>query len=423
VAQVGDTVRYQVDVTNEGDAPLDDVFVVDLLPREVTFVSAHISPDVEATLYGRVGPQENITWNVGRIRPGQTIALSWAGTATSLGDMSADNVVRAVAAGVPKTRREDRTYLASSSLQSGPNPNPTPVTRKTTVYERVPSDSVLGSAEAEGAGLPTTGFDPRFDLAVGAVLLGAGALLWWGSAPGASRRRRLCLVLAAVALLTACTAGGDSDGAGPETTVSPQVKGRRISESPTPGPGQPDTDEGPTGATDEETPPPDGGSTDRSPSPPPEPPVAAPPVIPPTELVPHTELVVVEPDLRPALTLTDRSGDNEITYEWDESGGSITSASSSTLFDRAEPARLETSLEAAGGGLRAVATLTNTTSDRPVVVHGRILYEISGSAGSVVVLESAPIDVTLQPGGATAAVFSYNLPSGGYSAMGSFRAN
>lgn len=424
VAQVGDHVRYRVTVSNPGTAPLDDVFVVDLLPREVTFVSAVISPQAEATLYGRVGEQENITWNIGRVRPGQTITLTWTGSAGDLGDMNALNAVRAVASGVTKQRHEDRTYLASTSTQAGPNPSPQPSRSTVVEVERVPSGAVLGDVEGTaGESLPVTGFDPRLDLALGGLLLAAGGLLWWAGAPGSGRRRKIGVAVAALALLTACTAGRESHRASPATTVSPQVKGKRIGGDASPAPGADEADAGgETGSGDggrgEHGSGPAGGAGGSDATAPPVP--VAIPEAPATTLVRTTHVVLVPPRLRPPAVLDSGGGDNSVTYSW--SGDSITAAADSTAFGPPRPAYLFTRVHEASGGTRAVATLSNGSADRPLLVSGRIFYEIEGAAGTAT-LRSAPVEITLQPGGSTSATFVYDLPPGSYSVSSEFRAN
>ncbi|MGH9194503.1 MAG: hypothetical protein ACRD1T_02025, partial [Acidimicrobiia bacterium] len=54
-------------------------------------------------------------------------------------------------------------------------------------------------------------------------------------------------------------------------------------------------------------------------------------------------------------------------------------------------------------------------------VNGRMVHRIFDTSGTLVAtLESEEIDVTLAPGGTTAAEFEYLLPSGDYSVSNAF---
>lgn len=423
LTQVGEAIRYRVVVSNDGDAPLHDVFVVDLLPEEVTFFSAPLPQQVEAALYGKVGTQENITWNVGTLRPGQSITLPWTGTAASLGDMAALNAVRAEAAGMSRARGRDTTYVATSSTASGPNPSPRP-THKTVVTTRVvPAGATLGSAEASGEAIPLTGLDPSRALLVAVGLLAAGALLWWAAArPG--RRRRICVALSVAALLTACTAG-NHDAAAPRTTVSPQVKGKRIGrgqngeavETGAHNGGQKRDGQGRDGGTAERD---GGGATPGTTVPSPAGGVTPAPA-PSSVLVTSSEVVTVPAPLDPPLDLDSETGDNEVTYTWNHDSSAIGAAASSTRPGAPGP-RLDTTVREGAGGTQAIASIVNTSATHPLVVRGRVLYSISGRGGAAT-LRSAPLDVTLNPRGVARVVFTYDLPSGTYFATSSFESD
>jgi uncharacterized repeat protein (TIGR01451 family) len=424
--QLGRTVHYRVVVSNTGDAPLQGVFVVDLLPREVTFVSAPLPDQVEAALYGKVGSQENITWNVGTLRPGQSLTLPWSGIVVAAGDMTAVNAVRAKAAGTVRTRREDRTYVATSSSAGGANPVPTPAKTTVVTVSRVPAGGVLGSPDAAGETVPLTGFDPRSTLLLAVLLLGVGGVAWWGGAGRSSRRTKVVVALTALALLAACTASRDE--AAPGTTISPQVKGKRIDrngdvtaeEDPGKGSGDRQTDGNPDPAGSDA-----GSDTADRQGPPssPAPPDAAPAPLPPTVVVRTTRIVTVAPVLRPPRALASRSGDNAVAYTWDHDASTILSASSSTTFAPSSPARLETSVVTASGAAHAVTTITNTSKHQRLVIDGRISYDLRSASGRVASLVSGPIRVTLNPGGSTRVSFDYDLPSGTYSATSRYEAN
>jgi uncharacterized repeat protein (TIGR01451 family) len=426
VAQVGDRVHYEVTVSNPGPVALDGVFVVDLLPAEVDFVSANLLPEVEATLYNRIGTKASITWNVGELAPGQTLTLGWTGTATSAGDMNALNSVRAVARGARRVRQESSTFLATTSTLGGTNPTPSPTTTTIVSYERVPTGEALGAPESEaGRALPVTGFDGRLAVAVAGLLTGLGVLLWWMAAPGPRRRRRVCLALAAMALLAACTSGRDGERVALDPSVSPEVKGRQIGPDGTVRNLGGDGD-GDRAGEDEEEETDDGDATaDGGPGATPPPPVAAqdppgpPPTGPLTRLVRQTRVVTIDPVLAAPVRLASRRGDNAVSYGW--SGVAVTSEASSPLPGGSSPVRIETSVTHSGGVVAVVVVLTNESARTPVVVDGRVHHDIASSGGRLAALTSAPLDVVLQPGGTTATSFTYDLPSGSYSATAAFR--
>ena len=424
--QLGRSVHYRVVVSNTGDAPLRDVFVVDLLPREVTFVSAPLPNEVEAALYGKVGAQENVTWNVGTLRPGQSLTLPWSGTAADLGDMTAVNAVRAEAAGVPRSRREDTTFVATSSGAGGANPAPSPTKTAVVTVSRVPAGGVLGSPDAAGETIPLTGFDPRSALLLATLLLLGGGMAWWGGAGTSSRRAKVVVAITALAVLAACTASRDE--AAPRSTISPQVKGKRIDDNgdSTGGRGSGDREaNGNAGSAGGGPGSDEGGDATGAPAPSssPEPPAVAPAPAPSTVLVRTTRIVTVAPVLRPPVALDSRAGDNALTYTWDHESSAIVAASSSTSFDPSSPVRIESSLGTGSGATKAIASITNTSKSRPLVVEGRISYDLRSASGRLASLVSGPIRVTLNPGGSTRVSFGYDLPSGTYSVTSRYEAN
>ncbi|HEY7874535.1 MAG TPA: hypothetical protein VIG64_05360 [Actinomycetota bacterium] len=427
VAQVGDDVNYRVTVSNPGEVPLEGVFVVDLLPSEVTFVSADLLAQVEATLYNRIGTKESITWNVGELAPGQSLTLGWTGTASAAGDMTALNAVRAVARGVRRVRQENSTFLATTATLGGPNEKPRPTKTTVVTYEEMPSGEVLGAPGEPDSELPATGFDGRLALAVGALLAALGAMLWWMAAPGPRRRRRVALALGALALLTACTSGRDLRRAEPLGTGSPEVKGRQIGPDGTVTDPAPDDDQ--SAAEDRgDDPGDDGGprsSTDPADAEPTPPSVAVPaPSAPPadalTRLVRHTRVVSIEPELDEPVRLGSASGDNSVGYGW--SGNAVTSLTSSALRGPSPEVRMETTVGGSDGVITATVTLTNQSERTPVIVHGNVLHRIGGD-GVAATLSSTPLDLLLQPGGTSATSFTYDLPPGTYSAGAAFRSN
>jgi uncharacterized repeat protein (TIGR01451 family) len=422
LVQLGQSVHYRVEVTNAGDAPLHELFVVDFLPKEVTFVSAPLPDQVEAALYGKVGTQENITWNVGTLRPGRTITLPWSGTAASQGDMTAVNSVRAEAAGVDRARGKSRSFVATTVTAAGANPTPRPTKTTVVTVRRVSSNSVLGAVDASGQVVPATGFDLRGALFAAGLLLLLGSLAWWAASPRSSRRTKVVVALAVAGLLTACTAGRDQ--ASPSSTVSPQVKGKRIDKNGGNAATEPNTQPG-SGSDGRQGS--QGGDDTSGGTAAPTPPIDSSPSTPAPEpssvLVTTSQVVTLPVDLRPAIGLASQRGDNAVTYSWDQGSSSIQSASSSTRFGGDGLVRMETSLREGSGGTEAVVSITNTSSDQPVAVGGRISYTLRSSAGEVATLRSERLNVTLNPGGATSALFIYDLPSGSYSATSSFQSD
>ena len=413
-------MHYRAQVSNGAGAPLDRVFVVAFLPPEVTFVSADLLPEVEATLYNRIGAEESITWNVGEIGPGDEVTLTWAVRVVSPGDMTAVNAVRAVADGAPRVRRESATYLATATNVGGPNPSPSPSTTRVVSYERVPAGSAQGATAGEPGVVPETGFSGELVVSAAALLVGAGALLWWIGAPGPRRRRRVALAAAAMALLAACTSSGDLDHATPRQTGSPQVKGRRIGPDGQTrdlgedrgGPSENGDRTSGRGGRDD-------GSADE--------PVGGGDVPTPTEPAPApggftfvrtVDVLPVDPFLEPVAKLASRDADETVTYTW--SGAGIAGIQSSTSA-YGSPVEVGTVLRERGPALEATVRVTNASADTPVLVDGTLGLRIDGSAEAV--LTAAPARSTLMPGGSTSASFTFDLPAGSYSSTGFFAAS
>lgn len=61
--------NFAITVANAGQAPLSNVMVRDLLPRELAFVSASDQGQLSQ------GPQPTVSWNLGTLKPGETRAL------------------------------------------------------------------------------------------------------------------------------------------------------------------------------------------------------------------------------------------------------------------------------------------------------------------------------------------------------------
>jgi uncharacterized repeat protein (TIGR01451 family)/LPXTG-motif cell wall-anchored protein len=76
VVEVGDQINYTINVTNDGDGAALGVVVTDELPSTLDYVSS----DPEAAVNGRT-----LTWQVGRMTPGETRSFLVAATANAAG--------------------------------------------------------------------------------------------------------------------------------------------------------------------------------------------------------------------------------------------------------------------------------------------------------------------------------------------------
>lgn len=109
-AQVGQTVTYQIDVTNSSDAPLDNVVVVDRFDAGIRHAQGELSP---------------LSRNLGQIAPRQTQRLSLDFVVVSPGQWS--HTLEATAAGGQRTVAQ--AWL--TALQSAPAGEPALQVRKT----------------------------------------------------------------------------------------------------------------------------------------------------------------------------------------------------------------------------------------------------------------------------------------------------
>jgi hypothetical protein len=140
------------------------------------------------------------------------------------------------------------------------------------------------------------------------------------------------------------------------------------------------------------------------------------------ETAPETETVrVVEiisvPLEMPTAELADRPGDNALSFAWD---AGLQSAASSRLLVPGATSEIISSLGRSGGSVRITAEITNISPDTKLHVAGRIVLDVAGTPGATQ-LRSEEIDVVLNPGGSTSAVFTFLVPTGDYSVATSFQ--
>ena len=416
LVQVGAEINYTVTVGNPGDAPLDEVIVLDLVPPEVHVLGVANHPEVEAVQLGRANGKEDIVWNVGTLDPGQTLELKWVGIAAKAGDLEAVNSVRAKAAQA-RDDAEGTSYLGALEDREVRNPPFKPIKKKVVTYSRPTITKVLAAPPVVGGVLPVTGAEPVPWLVLSVMLMVAGACALLLARIGPARHH--VVALAALALLTtACV----SDEKTPSVTTAPAPSDSTESE------GSPDDDAGDRvlgnrlnrdkdkNKSDEET------TTDGSEG---ELPIATPePQV--VEVLgdPVRTVEIVEVTLADLETddVESRPGDNHLTYEWNADSTSITRAASSRVVVRGQALELLTSVHDNDGDIDIVVTLRNLSDSKRARVHGRLIHEVFGSSGSIATFQSPLIDTVLDPGGETTATFTYMLPTGSYSAEGSFQA-
>lgn len=405
LVEVGGTFRYTVTVRNTSDEPLDGVIVVDEVAPEVDVVSVPISDEVDAVQLGRSPLGEDIVWNVGHMQAGEEITLEWTARATSAGDLTAVNEVRAEAEKTPSRSASSTTFLASDEGVRAANPPAAPVTKKVVVLGtrlvRAPASS------SEGVALPVTGMDVLPYLMLAAALIGCGLFL----SSRVRRRSRVAVgAIVAILLLSACVSSSPQDEAAepradevtePEPKPSDRVLGKRLTRSPEEAAQDEAGADDVTEATDEVA-------------------EATPEFV--TEEFREVKTVVVPPEELVSGPLASRDGDNQMTFDWDLDTRTIPTAASSVVFYPEATTELMTSLEVQGDALSVVVTLTNT-SDEPIDVSGKLVHIVSGADGEIAEFTSEPIDMILNPDGDVKAEFSYLLPTGSYSSTSGFRAD
>jgi uncharacterized repeat protein (TIGR01451 family) len=403
VAQVGDEIHYTVTVANEGDAPANEVVILNEVPPEVDAVSVPISDHADDMQFGVSPSGEDIVWVLDELPAGRSVTFVWTGRAVSGGDLEAVNRVSA------STRSNDvaaaaTTFLGVDEGITTKTPRMRPVTKKVVVF----GERIVNAAPPPGSVLAVTGFDPTGLLWIGVLAIMAGiALLAVGRA---GRDRTMIAVLAIAATMTACVSSSTSnDNAAPreqsttETQVEPEdeVKGKRLFR----GGGSQVIDE----TDDEDVADDTATTTDAEPE----------PVV---ETVRQVKVVKIAPEDLPVTELATRPGDNLMSFDWDEGSG-ITGAASSVRLVAGQPAEVMTSLEVGSRGIEVDVTITNLSEDTQMSVQGHIVHIVSGTAGEVARLESPKLDVTLAPGASATVSFEYLLPSGSYSSESIFEAS
>jgi hypothetical protein len=139
--------------------------------------------------------------------------------------------------------------------------------------------------------------------------------------------------------------------------------------------------------------------------------------------VPITEIVEIPVAAPEPAPLGPVSGDNTLSYTWDESAREITAAASGRILRPAAITSLLSALSIQSPFIGVDVELTNTGME-PVEATGRLVLSIADSAGRVITrLESGSINETLDPGDSISTRFSYALPSGDYVSVANFEAN
>jgi hypothetical protein len=418
--QVGDAGSFSATVSNTTDTPLNDVVVVSEIAPELDVLGVTPIVEADAIQLGATPGGEDIVWVFETLAPGQEVNMTWTSRAAAPGDLEAGNEVTARVAGAPAASSSQDTYLGYvRGVRTDRSVAPAPVVRERVVTKLVPVSTEVAAGVGGGV-LPVTGWSPSFLGFGGIALIGLGGLLVWVSR--GLRSRRLALVLAGALLLTATacvsdetTTGGSDGTAAPAASPSvgedagegaetkdekkdekkDEVLGLRIDRPERSGPGAPGAD-----------------------------PIAEPPVEPVTQVV-YEEVsevvsVVVPVAELPLETLGSRSGDNTLSFSW--TAGDLQATSGRVLSADATE-ELLVGISSDGDTLTATVEVANLADDRRLRVAGRLTLEVVASDGRSSSLTSAPIDVVLDPGASTVADLTFSLPSGSYTAKGTFLAD
>jgi uncharacterized repeat protein (TIGR01451 family) len=440
---VGAMVHYEVTVANEGRDDLENVLVVDVAPREVDVVSVDLIDEVEAVQIGESRGRHDIVWNVGSLPAGSSVTLPWDGRAVDAGDLRAVNSVRGLIGTTETTRSTSESFLADEGRSAVDNPPFEPIKeRVVTFVDPPPSGPAAAAAGTQPVVLPFTGVSISRIFFAGVLLVFAGLLVAIGSrlATGASRRAVTAAVLAGL-LGVACVSGGADDesisgaaqGATPRTfgTDDPRddearVKGERIVRGEDDGADDataaPASAPPATAAPPTATPPPPAAPTSTAP-----PAVAAPATAPApaADPAPVRTVTVVTTELEdlPVVTQGSRDGDNTVSFSWDETAGGITAATSGRRVSARTGSELLTNLTAEDGALVNRVTLRNTAEATRLAVRGHLVHQIYEGSRLVARVRSEHVDVTLAPGGAVTALFSYLVPAGDYTVRAAFESD
>jgi uncharacterized repeat protein (TIGR01451 family) len=432
LVQEGDTIHYTLTVSNPSDAPVGPLQVVDLVPPEVRVdvegLLEELPPGVGSVLYGDFLGQESITWDIPELPPGESVDLMFSAVATRAGDLAADNRARLESAGKVLDRAAHTTYLGEAATNEIDNPVFEPIVKHKVITRPVVQTPAPGGFSL----LPATGVDPVPPLLASGLLVLLGA----GLVRAASTRRRLSRsVLALVVgglVLSACV----SEDKGSSIA---EVKGRRIEKDQGTGEGdgagegqqaQQDDNDSPgtkpdrdKGSDKNDARPDDQGDPGSGDD-------VVPPVVAttgedePTGSTMERTVKVVRVALGdlPVREVGSLVGDNRLRYSWDADSKRILSATSSQQVPQVRPLTLLTSLSRRRGSIRVVVELKNPSASRRVSVTGRLVHTVTADNGAQVRFESGKIDVVLAPNGTSRSSFSYQLPTGTYSATAAFEA-
>lgn len=420
--QVGDTAPFSATLSNNTEAPMQDVVVVAEIAPELDVAGVTPIKEADAIQLGASQGREDIVWIFDSLAPGQEVKLTWTARAVVPGDLEAGNVVEATLQGEPAASSRQDTYLGYvRGVRTERPAAPAPLVRERLVTKLVPVSAEV--APSLGGVLPVTGWSPTLLGIGGALLIALGAIsLWVSRGP---RSRRLALVLLAAVSLTgaACVSDDPSPGSdvGPGAVTSPspegsdaeddeeqeddEVLGLRIDrsddDSGTGGPG--------AGSSQDAESSRDAGTF----------PEAVPQIV--YEEVTEVISIVVPVSELPVESLGARDGDNDLSFSWAPDSNDLQATSSRTLSRDAREEIL-VALSSEGGRLLATVMVANLADDRRLRVDGRLALEIVAADGRTSALTSDPIHVVLEPGASTTADLAFSLPSGSYAAKGAFLA-
>lgn len=411
LVQVGDSGSFSLTLRNGSDQVVEDAVVVAEIAPELDVVGVAPIEEADAIQLGRSPAGEDIVWTFDELQPGAEVQLTWSARAVVAGDLEATMSARASAAGAFSASTTQTTYLGyvRGVRTDAGTKSAEPIVEERVVTKLVPVTREVSAAAATL--LPVTGATPSTVLLIaGALILLGGALILL-SVPTRRRKGLSVALLAIVLTASGCVSdGGDRVSELPQAEEVPATTPKSQDEK--------DQEKDRVLGLRIEREGSDGEGTEV----PADPDDAAPVSPPATEVVLEevttVEQVVVPAQEVPPTTLGSREGDNRVSMTLGQGTPTVTS---SRIISADATEEL---LVAAGGTpseLTASVSLRNL-SEAPMVVRGTLVLEIASDTGATSELTSAPVDTVLQPGGETAASFSFALPDGGYALTGTFRA-
>jgi uncharacterized repeat protein (TIGR01451 family) len=446
--QVGGQIDYDISVKNTGDEVANDVTLINLVPSEVHVTGAGLAPGVDAVQVGNSGGKEDVVWVIDELPAGETIKVNYTGTIESPGDLEAFSKTRVVSTNAGRASSEERTYLADAGGEGSDNPTyeerEKRITRHKVVRTPLVRKRVATEPDAPGSSgsgeLPFTGVDPLGTVLLGMALIALGMVVVHATSVNTDRRRIAVGSLALVLVAGACMSNGGDE-------VEPRVLGTQLTRSPDPapaeddGPTEADTDTGPVDGDDDPSDPADSdddtdegddngptgdgsdgqddadeGIGDDSSGDGSETTTVLVPGDPITTFEEDVDFVTITGDDLPVRALGSAEG-STMTFGWNDSSSSITQViSSNSLVEGI--ADLSAQISPAGPGMKLTVSITNAAEATVLGLDGTLALELD--AGGTHTLKSEPVDVELNPGGASSASFSFRLPSGSYSARAVF---